>query len=159
MSERGIRRLNALVLVIAAARAGMPAAAQQLGPSNPFYATSTLPFQAPLFDKIKDTDYQPAIEAGIAEQWQEIEAIANNPAPPDFANTILAYEKCGQLLRRVRSAMNAVGQADTTPTLQAIDKATTPKLTAAEDAIVLNPKLFARVKAIYNQREAAHLDA
>jgi peptidyl-dipeptidase Dcp len=137
----------------------MPATAQQLSPENPFYAVSTLPFQAPPFDKIKDTDYQPAIEAGIAEQLREIDAIANNPAPPDFANTIVAYEKCGQLLRRVRSALNAVGEADTNPALQAVDKAETPKLTAAEDSIVLNPKLFDRIKAIYDHRAATHLDA
>ena len=125
---------------------------------TPSLTASTLPFQAPPFDKIKDTDYQPAIEAGIAEQSREIDAIANNPAPPTFANTIVAFEKSGQLLRRVRSAFNGVSQADTNPALQAVEKAETPKLTAAEDAIVLNPKLFARVKAIYTQRESAHLD-
>ena len=160
MSERGILRVNAVVCVmLAAACAGVPVAAQQFGSENPFYAASTLPFKAPPFDKIKDTDYQPAIEAGIAEQRQEIEAIANNPAPPDFANTIVTYEKSGQLLRRVRASFNAVTGADTNPALQAVDKAETPKLTAAEDAIVLNPKLFARVKAIYDQREKVHLDA
>jgi peptidyl-dipeptidase Dcp len=157
MSKRHVC-LNAVVLVIATACAAMPATAQQLAPENPFAKESTLPFKAPPFDKIKDTDYQPAIEAGIAEQRKEIEAIANNPAPPDFANTIVAYEKCGQLLRRARSAFNGVSQADTNPALQAVEKAETPKLTAAEDAIVLNPKLFARVKAIYTQRESAHLD-
>jgi len=160
MSECGMLRVKAAVCVIVvAACAGRLAAAQQFGPGNPFYATSTLPFQAPPFDKIKDTDYQPAIEAGIAAQRQEIEAIANNPAPPDFANTIMPYEKSGLLLRRVRASFNAVTGADTNPALQAVDKAEAPKLTAAEDAIVLNPKLFARVKAIYNHRETAHLDA
>ena len=69
------------------------------GPSNPFYATSTLPFQAPPFDKIKDSDYQPAIDAGMAEQIKEVEAIANNPAPPTFENTFVAMERSGQLLR------------------------------------------------------------
>src|ERR1019366_7826410 len=58
------------------------------GPSNPFYAASTLPYQAPPFDKIKDTDYQPALEAGMAEQRKEVEAIANNPAAPTFENTL-----------------------------------------------------------------------
>ncbi len=160
MSERGILRLKVVVCaIVAASCAGTSASAQQFGPGNPFYVASTLPFQAPPFDKIKDADYQPAIEAGIAEQRQEIEAIANNPAPPDFANTIVAYEKSGQLLRRVRASFSAVTGADTNPALQAVDKAETPKLTAAEDAIVLNPKLFARVKAIYGTRETAHLDA
>jgi peptidyl-dipeptidase Dcp len=159
MNERGMLRVSALACAIVAACAAMPAVAQQFGPENPFYAASTLPFQAPPFDRIKDTDYQPAIEAGIAAQRQEIEAIANNPAPPDFANTIVAYEKSGQLLRRVRNAFNAVSEADTNPVLQAVDKTETPKLSAAEDAITLNPKLFARVQAVYNQRESAHLDA
>src|ERR1039458_1862879 len=63
------------------------------GPKSPFYAPSTLPYQAPPFDKIKDSDYQPALEAGIAEQLKEIQAIAENPAPPTFDNTLVALEK------------------------------------------------------------------
>ena len=65
------------------------------GPANPFYAPSTLPFHAPPFDKIKDSDYQPAIEAGIAQQLEEIRAIAINPAEPTFENTLVAIEKAG----------------------------------------------------------------
>ena len=76
----------------------------QFGPSNPLYAPSALPFQAPPFDKIKDADYQPAIEAGMAQQLVEIEAIAENPAPPTFENTIVAMEKTGQLLKRAYAA-------------------------------------------------------
>ena len=75
------------------------------GPDNPFFAPSTLPFQAPPFDKIKDEDYQPAIEAGMAEELKEVQAIADNPAPPTFENTIVAMEKSGQLLRRVRGGL------------------------------------------------------
>jgi peptidyl-dipeptidase Dcp len=63
------------------------------GPSNPFYAPSPLPFHAPPFDKIKDSDYQPAIEAGIAQQIAEVQTIAGNPAPPTFENTLVALEK------------------------------------------------------------------
>src|SRR6516165_8508948 len=74
----------------------------KFGPSNPFYAPSTLPFHAPPFDKIKDEDYQPAIEAGMAEERNEIRAIADNPAPPTFENTMVAMEKSGQLLRRAK---------------------------------------------------------
>jgi peptidyl-dipeptidase Dcp len=159
MSKRLMVRVNAMACLLVTVCAGLPAVAQQFGPENPFYAVSTLPFQAPPFDKIKDTDYQPAIEAGIADQQREIQAIVDNPAPPDSANTIVAYEKSGQLLRRVRSAFNGVSEADTNPALQAVDKAETPKLTAAEDAIVLNPKLFSRVQAIYKQRDTVHLDA
>src|ERR1035438_1511714 len=67
------------------------------GPGNPFYAPSTLPFQAPPFDKIQDGDYQPAIEAGMAQQLAEIHAIANSPDLPGFENTLVALEKSGRL--------------------------------------------------------------
>src|SRR5277367_1974267 len=87
------------------------AAAANFGPSNPFYAASTLPFQAPPFDKIKDEDYQPAIEAGMAEELREMMAIADNPAPPSFENTLVAMEKTGKLLQRARAAFSAVSGA------------------------------------------------
>ncbi len=128
------------------------------GPSNPFYAPSTLPFQAPPFDKIKDTDYQPAIEAGMAKQLEEIRAIADNPAPPSFENTLVAMEKSGQLLQRASAAFDAVTGANTNPTLQKAEEELAPKLAAHDDAIYLNPRLFARIQAIYNQRESLHLD-
>jgi peptidyl-dipeptidase Dcp len=128
------------------------------GASNPFFAPSTLPFQAPPFDRIKDSDYQPAIEAGIAERMKELDAIANNPAPPDFANTLVALEKSGQLLQRVRRAFGAVTEANTDPELQTVQKVEAPKLSALEDSEMLNPKLFARVQAIYKQRNALALD-
>src|SRR5271170_8396129 len=84
------------------------AADEKFGPSNPFYAPSTLPFQAPPFDKIKDEDYQPAIEAGMDEELRQIDAIANNPAAPTFENTIVAMEKTGQLLLRAGNAFGGV---------------------------------------------------
>jgi peptidyl-dipeptidase Dcp len=68
---------------------------------NPFLTESTLPFHTPPFDKIKDTDYAPAIEAGMKGQLSEIEAVANNSAPPTFANTFEAMERSGALLTRV----------------------------------------------------------
>ena len=131
----------------------------EFGPSNPFYAPSTLPFQAPPFDKIKDSDYQPAIEAGMAEQLREIAAIADNPAPPTFENTLVAMEKSGQLLQRVLAAFNGVTGANTNPTLQEVEKIEAPKEAAHADAIYLNSKLFHRVAAIYEQRGSLHLDA
>ena len=90
------------------------------GPTNPFYAPSTLPFQAPPFDKIKDSDYQPAIEAGMAEQRQEMQAIADNPAPPTFENTLVAMEKTGQLFNRAMAAFNGVTGANLNPELQKV---------------------------------------
>jgi peptidyl-dipeptidase Dcp len=133
-----------------------PAAA--FNPSNPFYAPSTLPFEAPPFDKIKDEDFQPAIEAGIAQQQGEIEAIANNPQTPTFDNTIVAMEKSGQLLDRVMAVFDCVTGANTNPMLQNVQTAEAPRLAAHEDFIYLNAKLFARVTAIHTQRASLALD-
>src|SRR5271170_34766 len=134
------------------------AADEKFGPSNPFYAPSTLPFHAPPFDKIKDEDYQPAIEAGMAQELAEIQAIADNPAAPTFENTIVAMEKTGQLLQRALAAFGGVTGANTNPTLQKVQEELAPKLAAHQDAISLNAKLFARVASVYKQRESLHLD-
>jgi len=134
------------------------AAPADFGPSNPFYAPSTLPFQAPPFDKIKDEDFQPAIEAGIAQEQTEIEAIANNPEPPTFDNTIVAMEKGGRLLNRVMSAFFGVTGANTDPVLQKVKTTEAPKLAAHADFIHLNTKLFARINTIYKERAALKLD-
>jgi peptidyl-dipeptidase Dcp len=134
-------------------------AGANFGPSNPFYAPSTLPFHAPPFDKIKDEDYQPAIEAGMAEQIKEIKEIAENPATPTFENTLVAIEKSGQLLQRALAAFGAVTGANTNPVLQKVQADEAPKLAAHQDAIYLNTKLFARVAAVYKQRESQKLDA
>jgi hypothetical protein len=85
-----------------------PATISDFGPSNPFYTPSTLPFKAPPFDKIRDEDFQPAIETGMAQQETEIESIANNPEAATLDNTIVAIEKSGQLLDRVMAAFNGV---------------------------------------------------
>jgi peptidyl-dipeptidase Dcp len=134
-------------------------AAADFGPSNPFYAPSKLPFQAPPFDKIKDSDYQPAIEAGMAQQREEMKAIAANPAPPTFENTIVAMEKSGRLFDRAMSAFNAVTGTNLNPELQNVQKIEAPKLAAHDDAIYLDPKLFQRVQAIYQQRDSLKLDS
>jgi peptidyl-dipeptidase Dcp len=135
------------------------ASGAEFGPDNPFFAPSALPFQAPPFDKIKDSDYQPAIEAGMAEQRKEMQAIADNPAPPTFENTIVAMEKSGQLLRRAQAAFSAVSAANTNPEMQKVRSIEAPKLAAHRDAIYLDAKLFQRVTAIYNQRASLKLDA
>jgi peptidyl-dipeptidase Dcp len=128
------------------------------GPSNPFYAASTLPFGAPPFDKIKDGDYQPAIEAGMAQQLAEINKIATNPAAPTFENTLVAMERSGRLLARASAAFNGVSQANTNPVLQKAKTALAPQIAAHMDAIRLNKMLFARIAAIYAKRAALKLD-
>ncbi len=135
------------------------AAETDFGPSNPFYAESTLPFHAPPFDKIKDSDYQPAIEAGMAKQREEVNAIANDPAAPTFENTIVAMEKTGQLFDRAMLSFNAVTGANLNPTLQKVQEIEAPKLAAHSDAIFLDTKLFQRVKTIYDKRASLKLDS
>ncbi len=126
--------------------------------ANPFSSPSTLPFQAPPFDRITDNDYQTGIEAGMKAQMREVQTIANNPAPPTFQNTYVALEKSGQMLSRVMEAFNAVTGANTDPTLQHIEEVEAPKLAAHQDAIYLNTKLFARFENVYNRLPSLHLD-
>ena len=156
--KRTILTTGISIALGAAAAAQAPPAGASFGPSNPFYAPSTLPFQAPPFDKIKDSDYQPAIDAGMAQQIEEVEAIANNPAPPTIENTLVALERSGQLLDRVSLVFNCVTGANTDDDLQKVQEYEAPRLAAHQDAIYLNSKLFARVKAIYEKRASLDLD-
>jgi peptidyl-dipeptidase Dcp len=127
--------------------------------SNPLLTESTLPYQLPPFDKIKDEHFQPALEQGIAEEEKEAEAIAQQTEKPTFENTIVALEKMGQLLDRARRIFSNLTGANTNPALQKIEKEMAPKFSAHADAIHLNGPLFARVEALYNDREKAGLDA
>ncbi len=127
--------------------------------SGPFATPSTLDLNYPQFDKIQDSDFAPAFDAGMAEQLREMDAIANNPEAPTFQNTIVAMEKSGQLLDRATNVFfNLVG----TDKNDARDKLQTeyaPKFSAHRDAITLNPKLFARIKKLYDARDTLGLDA
>jgi peptidyl-dipeptidase Dcp len=136
-----------------------PTSTGGFGPSNPFYRESSLPFHAPPFDKIKDEDYQPAIEAGMAQQLVEVRAIAENTAAPTFEDTFVPLEKSGALLDRATQAFSGVAGANTDPKLQAAKSALAPKLAAQYDAIYLNAKLFARISAVYEKRELSGLDS
>jgi len=141
---------------VAGAQVATPAAA--FGPQNPFYAASTLPYQTPPFDKIKDTDYQPAIEAGIVEHLKEVDAIANNAAPPTFENTLVALEKSGALYNRVTQIFGGVTAANSSPELEKVQDIEAPKMAAHDDAIFLNTKLFARIAAVYKQMDGKQMD-
>lgn len=125
---------------------------------NPFFSESNLPYHAPPFDKIKDSDYAPAIEEGMKNQLAEVESIANNPEAPTFQNTFEAMERSGALLTRVTKVFFNLTTANTSDTLQKIKADEAPKLAAHSDAIFLNAKLFARVKALYDKRDALKLD-
>jgi len=139
----------------ASTAASAPAAAAS---ANPLFEASTLPFQAPPFDKITEADYQPAIEEGMKQHLAEIEKIADNPDAPTFDNTYVAMEKSGVLLTRAMMAFEGVAQANTSDTLQKVEEEEAPKLAAHRDAITLNSKLFARVQAVYDQRDSLKLD-
>ncbi|MDB5694374.1 MAG: Peptidyl-dipeptidase Dcp [Alphaproteobacteria bacterium] len=139
--------------------AGAPRHAAPSAHANPFAAPSTLPFQAPPFDRIRDSDYQPAFEQGMAEQAAEIRRIADNPAPATFDNTIAAIERSGRMLDRVNQAFSGVVSANTNPVLDKVQEVETPKLTQHQDAIYLDPRLFARVQSLYRNRARLGLDA
>ena len=121
---------------------------------NPLLTESTLDYQAPDFSKIRPAHFVPAIEEGIRIQLAEIDSITSNTAAPTFENTVLAYEKSGRLLARATSILSGLVGADGTEELQKIDEETTPMLSAHHDALLLNEKLFARVKAVYDQRSS-----
>jgi peptidyl-dipeptidase Dcp len=126
---------------------------------NPLATASTLPFHYPAFDKIKDEHFAPAFIEGMRIQLKEIDAIANNKAAPSFDNTIVAMEKSGALLTRVQTTFGNLQGANTNDKLDAIDSEMSPKLAAHGDAIYLNAKLYARVKALFDKRDALKLDA
>ncbi|MET0807740.1 MAG: M3 family metallopeptidase, partial [Pseudoxanthomonas sp.] len=135
------------------APAATPAAAE-----NPLLVASTLPFGAPAFDKIKDSHYLPAFEAGMQQHLAEMRKIADNSEPATFENTIEAQERAGETLNRVSRIFFGLVQADTNPERQKIQEEVAPRLAAHQDEIALDPKLFARVKSIYDARATLKLD-
>ncbi|ROS44916.1 M3 family metallopeptidase [Amycolatopsis thermoflava] len=127
-------------------------------PDNPFSQASDLPYGLPPFDRIADEHFGPAFEAGLAEHAAEIEAIAGNPEPATFENTIVALDTSGHLLQRVSSVFFNLTSSDTNPARQELQAEIAPKLAAHSDAIHLNPALFARVKELYDRRDQLGLD-
>jgi peptidyl-dipeptidase Dcp len=127
-------------------------------PDNPFSRPSALPYQLPPFDRIQTAGYRTAFEAGMNEQRAEVHKIAHNATPPDFQNTIVALERSGQMLARVSSVFFNLNASNTNPQMQKIDSEIAPKLQAHEDAIFLDPALYARVDAVYRRRESLKLD-
>jgi peptidyl-dipeptidase Dcp len=161
--------LAAVSLAVASMAHAQPAApaqaatqAQSVMPfdaSNPFAKPSTLPFNYPPFDKVKNEHFGPAFMEGMRQEAAEIEAIAANRAAPTFDNTIVAMERSGQLLNRVQAVFGTLTGSYTNDTLQALQKELSPKLAAHNDAIRLNPKLYARIKSLYDKRDKLKLDA
>jgi len=136
----------------AAASAGSQAA-------NPLFVQSPLPLRYPQFDQLKDEHFAPAFDAGMARNLEEIEKIATGKSAPTFENTIIALEKSGELLGNARRIFGNLNGTDTNDTRKKINNEYAPKFAAHRDAIMLNPQLFERVEAVYNQRNALGLDA
>ncbi|GAA4535579.1 M3 family metallopeptidase [Amycolatopsis samaneae] len=129
-----------------------------ISPDNPFATASELPYALPPFDRVADEHYRPAFDAGLAEHTAEIDAIAGNPDEPTFENTIVALERAGELLDRVSSVFYNLAGSNATDEIQAIQAEMAPKLAAHADAIHLEPRLFARISALYERREELGLD-
>ncbi|HEX7600501.1 MAG TPA: M3 family metallopeptidase [Polyangiaceae bacterium] len=132
--------------------AGTPAAV------NPLLQSSTLPYRLPPFDKIKDGEFRPAFDAGMAEQRKEVDAIAHAAAAPTFENTIVALERSGRTLTRASKAFFNLNVSNTDDEMEKIESEMAPKLAAHQDAIMLDAALFARVDAVYGQRSKLGLD-
>ncbi|WP_303746560.1 M3 family metallopeptidase [Stenotrophomonas pigmentata] len=135
------------------------ATTQSAQQANPFFAESPLPLHYPQFDKIKDADFAPAFDAGMAQQLQEVEAIANNPAAPTFENTLVALENSGAVLDRATTVFFALIGADTNDARKKLQADYSAKFAAHSDAINLNGKLFSRIETLYNNRTKLGLDA
>jgi len=127
--------------------------------SNPFFAPSELYMQFPAFDKIKNEHYAPAFAAGMQQQLDEIDAIISNPEPATVENTLIEMEKSGAILNRVATVFYALASANLNDEIDALRGELAPKLSAHNDAILLNGDLFKRIKAIHEQRDSLELDA
>jgi peptidyl-dipeptidase Dcp len=132
------------------------AGAQAADPgANPLLTVSPLPLQYPQFDRMRDEHFAPALDRGMAEQLAEIQVIADNPEPPTFDNTILAWERSGRLLSRTTTLLFNLLGADANPARQQLQADYAPRLAAQRDAVLLNPRLFARVEALHAARDKA----
>lgn len=125
---------------------------------NPFFTEYATPFGVPPFDEIKLEHYKPAFLKGMEEQAKEIDAIVNARSMPDFENTIVALDQSGQLLRRVSAVFYGLNSANTSDEMQALSKELSPLLSKHSDDISLNPRLFERVKQVYDNKEKFNLD-
>jgi peptidyl-dipeptidase Dcp len=129
------------------------------GSDNPFFREWTGPFGMPPFAEIRNEHFLPALERGIAEARNEVLAVAENAAPPTFASTIEALDNTGELLDKVQGVFSNLAGAETNDTIEGISRTVAPKMAALRDDRVMNPQLFARVKAVWEKRNSSGLDA
>jgi len=135
---------------------GNPVASSE---ENPFFTESPLLFNYPPFDKINDSHFAPAMDKGMIAELIEIDAIVNQVEAPTFENTIVAMEKRGQFLDRASTVFFSLLSAHTNDTLNEIETEMAPKLSAHRDKILLNEKLFNRIKTLHEQRTSLNLNA
>lgn len=126
--------------------------------SNPFFAEYSTPFQVPAFDKIDTSHFVPAFTEGIRQHNDEIAAIVDNPEAPNFENTVLAFDKSGKVIHRVGNVFYNLNGANTNDAMQEIARKISPMVSKHQDDISLNPKLFQRIKAVYESRNDVGLD-
>jgi peptidyl-dipeptidase Dcp len=156
-----MQKIKSFLLLVAACLSAALAQAADAphNPANPLYTASTLQFEYPVFDKIKDADFAPAFRDGMQQREAEIARIANNPQPATFENTVVAMERTGELLGRTSRIFFNLKATLTNPVLDELERTVAPQLAAHNDAVLMNPKLFKRVKALYDQRNGLNLDA
>ena len=148
----------ALSVITLASCTSKPEQKAEVESPNPFLSEYTTPFQVPPFDQIKNEHYMPAFEAGIKEQQAEVEAICNNAEPATFENTILPFDKSGQILDRVSNVFFNLNECLTNDEMIAIAEQVLPMLSKHSDAIMMNPKLFERIDYVYQHRNEMGLD-
>ncbi|GAL99673.1 M3 family metallopeptidase [Sphingomonas parapaucimobilis] len=150
----------ALATLLSTSAMASPPQAVQAPAANPLIAPWTGPYGGvPPWDKVKPELFPSAFEAALAERRAEYDRIANNPARPSFANTFVPMQNAGQTLNRVMTLFGVMTGNMNTPAYQALDREWSPKLSKASDEITFNPKLFARIEAIYKARDTSGLDA
>ena len=157
MNKKLINML-ALSVIVLASCTSKPEQKTEAEAPNPFLSEYTTPFQVPPFDQIKNEHYMPAFEAGMAEQQAEIDAIVNNQETPTFENTILPFDKSGQILDRVSNVFFNLNECLTNDEMIAIAEEVLPMLSKHSDAIMMNPKLFERIDYVYQHRNEMGLD-
>ncbi|MBR1514761.1 MAG: M3 family metallopeptidase [Bacteroidales bacterium] len=157
MSQKLINMIALSVITMASCTSNNEPQAETETP-NPFLTEYTTPFQVPPFDQIKNEHYLPAFEAGMKEQLAEVEAIVSNAETPTFENTILPYDKSGQILTRVSNVFFNLNECLTNDEMVKIAETVLPLLSKHSDSIMMNPKLFERIDYVYQHRNEMGLD-
>src|SRR5574344_908383 len=130
-----------------------PSQMQSIKETNPLVQKWNTPYQTPPFDKIKTSDYKPAIQYALEEAKQDINKIISNPQEPTFQNTIEALDHSGRLLSRVLGVFYNINEANTSDEMQKVAEQMAPDITRYSNDLNMNPELFKKVKAVYDNRD------